>query len=71
MPGEKVLVLSSEWDKSPGFKYYGEGLSKGQCGVSIQQVKSINHGTVQCFLGGADGEFSGTVPLIVARKYTK
>lgn len=69
VPGEKILVLSDEWDKTPGFKYFGEGLRAGQCGVSINQVKTINHGLVQCFMGENGVEIPGTVPLTVACKY--
>lgn len=64
-----MLNLSPDWDESPGFQYFGQGLATGQCGVSIQQVKSINHGLVQCFLGVRGGEMTGSTFLTVARKY--
>lgn len=64
-----MLNLSPDWDESPGFQYHGEGLTKGQCGVTIQQVKSTNHGLVQCFLGVRAQEISGSTFLTVARKF--
>lgn len=68
IPGvEKALALSEKYSK-PGFDYYGEGLDRGQCGVIIRNVKSINHGVVTCQLAVAGEEYVGTVPLIVARK---
>lgn len=69
IPGEKVLNLSPDWDNSPGFQYFGQGLAKGQCGVTIQQVKSTNHGLVQCSLGTAGDEMTGSTFLTVARKF--
>lgn len=59
------------YDKTPGFMYNGEGLDKGQCGVTIQQVKPTNHGPVQCYLGTNGEEFVGVVPLTVACKLNK
>ncbi|KAH8351749.1 hypothetical protein KR084_009419, partial [Drosophila pseudotakahashii] len=67
IPGEqKVLNLSPEWSKTPGFTYYGAGLTAGQCGVSIERVKATNNGQVKCSLGVEGEELSGTIDLVVA-----
>ncbi|XP_043065396.1 uncharacterized protein LOC108096036 isoform X2 [Drosophila ficusphila] len=67
IPGEqKVLNLSPEWSKTPGFTYYGAGLTAGQCGVSIERVKASNNGQVKCSLGVEGEELSGTIDLVVA-----
>lgn len=34
-----------------GFSYFGEGLDKGQCGVTIGSVQEKYNGVVKCFLG--------------------
>ncbi|KAJ6633129.1 Fasciclin-3, partial [Pseudolycoriella hygida] len=66
VPNEKALNLSPNWDKSPGFKYYGEGLTNGQCGVTIQSVRTAHHGTIKCYLGVDGDELEGVVGLTVA-----
>lgn len=68
IPGEKPQILSEEWENGGGLKYYGEGLAKGQCGVSIQQVKSYNHGKAKCFMGVKGEELQGELDLTVACK---
>jgi len=72
IPGEqKVLNLSPEWNKTPGFTYYGAGLTAGQCGVSIERVKASNNGQVKCSLGVEGEELTGTIDLVVASKYPR
>ncbi|XP_039479876.1 fasciclin-3 isoform X1 [Drosophila santomea] len=67
IPGEqKVLNLSPEWSKTPGFTYFGAGLTAGQCGVSIERVKASNNGQVKCSLGVEGEELSGIIDLVVA-----
>lgn len=68
IPGEKPQLLSEEWENGGGLKYYGEGLAKGQCGASIQQVKSYNHGKAKCFMGVKGEELQGELDLTVACK---
>lgn len=70
IPGENTLVLSNAWDSPAGFKYYGSSLEQGHCGVLIQQVKSVNHGQVKCFLGIQGAELQGSANLTVACEYT-
>lgn len=70
IPGEpKVFNLSPEWNKTPGFTYFGRGLHEGECGVSIKNVKALNNGQVKCNLGVEGEEFTGTIDLVVACKY--
>uniref|UniRef100_A0A1I8PEN4 Ig-like domain-containing protein n=2 Tax=Stomoxys calcitrans TaxID=35570 RepID=A0A1I8PEN4_STOCA len=67
IPGEpKVFNLSPDWNKTPGFTYFGKGLQNGECGVNIQRVKAINNGQVKCNLGVEGEELSGTIDLVVA-----
>ncbi|XP_016963603.1 fasciclin-3 isoform X5 [Drosophila biarmipes] len=69
IPGEqKVLNLSPEWNKTPGFTYHGAGLTAGQCGVSIERVKASNNGQVKCSLGVEGEELTGTIDLVVAMR---
>lgn len=69
IPGEKTIRLSDTFEsKVPGYKYYGDGLAQGVCGVSIQNVKVINNGPVRCFLGYEADEVEGQIDLIVACK---
>lgn len=51
--------------------YYGEGLDKGQCGVTINNVDDNYNGIVSCFLGLPSElqEPSGVFLLTVARKF--
>lgn len=69
IPGEnKVFNLSPDWNKTPGFTYFGKGLQNGECGVNIQRVKASNNGQVKCNLGVEGEELSSTIELVVACK---
>lgn len=68
VPNEKALNLSPDWNKTPGFTYNGKGLNQGQCGVTIDHVKNLHHGTVKCYLGADGDELEGFVGLTVACK---
>lgn len=68
IPGENSIRLSPAFDKTPGYKYVGEGLDKGVCGVSILQVKSQNNGFAKCILGTEEDDRQGLIELTVARK---
>lgn len=64
------LRLSEKFDKTPGFKYVGEGLENGACGTTIESIKSEYNGLAKCYLGTVDGdELSGFIDITVARKY--
>lgn len=62
-----MLNLSPNWKST--HPYFGAGLEKGQCGVTIDRVKAINHGTVRCFLGVEGSEKEGDISLTVACKH--
>lgn len=53
------------------FSYYGEGLDKGQCGVTINSVEDKYNGIVRCFLGlpSEVQEPSGAFLLTVASTF--
>lgn len=53
------------------FSYYGEGLDKGQCGVTINSVEDKYNGVVRCFLGlpSEVQEPSGAFLLTVASTF--
>lgn len=69
IPGEKTIRLSDKFEsKSPGYRYFGDGLEQGVCGVSIQNVKVINNGVVKCFLGLESDEIEGQIDLTIACK---
>lgn len=69
IPGMPPMHLSEMWNKVEGITYLGDGVAKGQCGVTIHRVKPANHGVILCNLGTPDGdELTGQMPLTVARK---
>jgi len=54
----------------PGYKYNGDGLEKGQCGITIESVKDKDNGEWQCTLISTTGAtYRGTVNLGILRKY--
>ncbi|XP_055298603.1 fasciclin-3 isoform X2 [Sitodiplosis mosellana] len=67
IPGESAIRLSDKYEsKFPGFKYFGDGLEQGVCGVAIQNVKTINNGPVKCILGLDQIDIEGLIDLVVA-----
>lgn len=71
IPGMEAFRMSPENKKIPGFRYFGEGLDKGVCGVTIDSIKANFNGLAKCNLGTLeDEEFSGFIEIIVAREYT-
>lgn len=67
----EAFRMSPENKKIPGFRYFGEGLDKGVCGVTIDSIKANFNGLAKCNLGTLeDEEFSGFIEIIVAREYT-
>lgn len=70
IPGiPQAIRLSQDWDKNPEYKYFGRGLTEGECGVSIQKVQAFNNGKVKCVLGLTEDELFGEIDLTVACKY--
>lgn len=63
----KPALLHPDWE-DPEYKYFGEGLDKGQCGIQVNRVRSNNHGKARCFLGVERQELSGEIDLVVACK---
>lgn len=63
--------MSDKFEKSQDFKYYGEGLANGYCGVSVQHIKAHNNGPVKCILGLEENDVEGQIDLVVACKYLR
>lgn len=63
--------MSDKFEKNPDFKYYGEGLANGYCGVSVQHIKAHNNGPVKCILGLEENDVEGQIDLVVACKYLR
>lgn len=61
------MLVSPKWEDEK-YKYAGESLEQGQCGIIKRRVSSINHGKVKCFMGIERRELVGEIELIVARK---
>lgn len=65
----EAVRLSHLFETGPGFKYIGEGLDKGVCGMTIESVKANMNGQVECTLGTERDEYVGHIDLVVAREY--
>jgi hypothetical protein len=62
------LKLNPKWKKGENnYFYYGDGLDKGQCGITLDKVTTQMSGNVTCRLDMNDGEPDafGTITLIV------
>ncbi|XP_011496129.1 PREDICTED: fasciclin-3 [Ceratosolen solmsi marchali] len=70
IPGEDSLVLTPGQPSEDGIDYYGEGLDKGQCGVTISNIKERHDGNVTCYLtpGKGRSESYNSVRMIVAKQ---
>jgi hypothetical protein len=71
IPGEASLVLMPRQPSEDGIDYYGEGLDKGQCGVTISNIKERHDGNITCHLtpGKGRSESYNSVRMIVASGY--
>jgi len=69
IPGEGAFQLKPSKSTS-GFSYFGGGLEKGECGVTITSVKEKNNGNVTCSVTSVVGikEVEAQITLIVAKK---
>lgn len=56
IPGEvNEVKLNPSWTRNDNFRYYGNGLENGQCGVTIMSVREEYHGNASCVLDPNDG----------------
>lgn len=72
IPGESNEVkLNPSWTRNDNFRYYGNGLANGQCGVTIMSVREEYHGNVTCRLDPDDGlaDAVGVIEIGKSRKY--
>lgn len=71
IPGEvNEVKLNPSWTRNDNFRYYGNGLENGQCGVTILNVREEYHGNVTCRLDPNDGQADaiGTIEIGERRK---
>lgn len=69
---DRALILSDKVPSStPGFKYYGEGFAKGQCGVTIDKISAQQNGNMTCYLGTDVEEFVGRIEVLIAQPPVK
>lgn len=70
IPGEPLEVkLNPSWSRNDNFRYYGNGLDNGQCGITIMSVRKEYHGNVTCILDPNDGGLDaiGTIEVVIAK----
>lgn len=54
-PYNTRIKLNPEFPETNGFKYYGNGLDNGQCGITIQRLDMRHQGNWTCRLDFGDG----------------
>ncbi|KAK9886346.1 hypothetical protein WA026_015863 [Henosepilachna vigintioctopunctata] len=69
IPGEGSKNLNQGIPSDGNVKYFGAGLSSGQCGVTIDNVDERHNGDIKCTLGMSteSQESVGKMKLVVAR----
>ncbi|XP_055591471.1 fasciclin-3-like [Uranotaenia lowii] len=67
VPGVKARFASSERLPIPveGITFYGDGWSKGSCGVTLAKIKSENDGTFECSVSVQGKLYKGTIDIAV------
>lgn len=71
IPGENLEIkLNPDWNRNDNFRYYGEGLGNGICGITILNVHKENHGNASCVLDPNDGGLDvwGNIEIIIAKQ---
>lgn len=70
LPGEPIEIkLNPDWpQRNDNFKYFGEGLQQGQCGLEIASVREEHHGNASCVLDPNDGlaDAVGNIEIVIA-----
>lgn len=70
IPGEPLDVkLNPSWTRNDNFRYYGNGLDQGQCGVTILSVREDYHGNATCILDSNDGspDAVANIEIVIAK----
>lgn len=69
IPGEANEVkLNPSWTRNDNFRYYGNGLENGQCGVTIMNVREEYHGNASCVLDPNDGQADAIGNIEIGKK---
>lgn len=71
IPNEPAEIkLNPSWNRNDNFRYYGNGLDNGQCGITIVNVNKEYHGNATCVLDPNDGglDVVGTTEIIIAKE---
>lgn len=70
LPGEPIEIkLNPSWPpRNDNFKYFGDGLQNGQCGLEIASVRQTYHGNATCVLDPNDGlaDAIGNIEIVIA-----
>lgn len=69
-PGEKVMVVDPKFPPKEEYRYIGDGLDHGVCGIYKRAVSRSNHGKVKCTLGINGEELAGEISVVVASEYS-
>lgn len=71
IPGEAIDVkLNPKWPNPPqNYRYYGNGLENGQCGITFLSVREQNYGNATCILDPNDGQPDAVanIEIIIAK----
>lgn len=71
LPGEPIEIkLNPDWpQRNDNFKYFGDGLQSGQCGLEIESVREEYHGNATCVLDPNDGlaDVIGNIEIVIAK----
>ena len=69
IPNEGSILLHPDQPSDESLTYYGEGLEKGECGITIWSIKEQHDGNITCYLVPKDSisrkEASNSIRLIV------
>ncbi|XP_055594744.1 fasciclin-3-like [Uranotaenia lowii] len=67
VPGVKAPFASSDRLPTPveGIKFYGEGWSKGSCGVTLDSIKPEHDGTFECSVSIKGQLYKGSIDIVV------
>lgn len=67
MPGVRAPFASSDRLPAPvaGISFYGEGWSKGSCGITLATIKPEHDGTFECTLSVKGQSYKGSIEIMV------
>ncbi|EDS44429.1 fasciclin [Culex quinquefasciatus] len=67
VPGVRAPFASSDRLPAPvaGISFYGEGWSKGSCGITLATIKPEHDGTFECTLSVKGQSYKGSIEIMV------